>query len=68
MSESMPYLLNYWSEFREIWHAGQLGDLAVPFGDYIPVRKFPPKIRGKLHFFSLFGLYLPKSLSDFDEY
>ena len=50
-SVSRPYLLNYWSDFHEIWHAGPLGDLVVPFGDYIPVRKFPPKIRGKLYFF-----------------
>ena len=64
-SVSRPYLLNYWSDFHEIWHAGPLGDLVVPFGDYIPVRKFPPKIRGKLYFFFIVLLVSPKIIVRF---
>ena len=29
---SRRYLLNYWSDFDEIWYASPLGTIVVPFG------------------------------------
>ena len=60
------YLLNYWSDFDEIWYASSLGTLVVPFGGLDPRGEISPQMRGKFRFFNL-GLYLLKLLSDFDE-